>query len=255
MLRHEYQTLYELEGSYWWFRALRGILLDVCEKLGLDQRSRVLDAGCGTGHTVGFMRDHLTRRTHGFDVSPVAANYWGRAGLTGLWLGSINSVPCRDGYFDAVVAVDVLESDGVLECEALSELCRVVRAGGWLILVIPAYKWMMTPEHHEAVAASRRYTRNSAARLLDGLPVRVVRSTHLFTSLFIPIAVYRLWQRLSRFGRVEVADALPRSELRQLAPGLNGFLAAVMNVERRVLGFIDLPVGSSILLVAEKRGK
>jgi SAM-dependent methyltransferase len=258
MLAHEYQTLFDLEESYWWFRGLRGVLLDVCRSLKIDRTARILDAGCGTGHTVGFLRAEVSPRTHGFDVSRVAATFWVRKRLPGLCVGSINEVPYRSGCFDAVVAVDVLESDGVLEKQAVSELWRVLRVGGSLILVVPAYGWMLSPEHHEAVGASHRYNRRSVLELLDDMHVRIVRSTHLFATFFIPIAAYRLWQRLVAAARTRETppgsqDRQPRSELRKLSPRVNSVLAGIMNCERAVLGMVDLPFGSSILIVAEKR--
>jgi SAM-dependent methyltransferase len=222
MLAHEYQTLFDLEESYWWFRGLRGVLLDVCRSLKIDRTARILDAGCGTGHTVGFLRAEISPRTHGFDVSRVAATFWVRKRLPGLCVGSINEVPYRSGCFDAVVAVDVLESDGVLEKQAVSELWRVLRVGGSLILVVPAYGWMLSPEHHEAVGASHRYNRRSVLELLDDM-------------------------------RETPPGSPPRSELRKLSPRVNSVLAGIMNCERAVLGMVDLPFGSSILIVAEKR--
>jgi SAM-dependent methyltransferase len=257
MLAHEYETLFELEESYWWFRGLRGVLLDVCQSLGIDRNARILDAGCGTGHTVGVLRTEVSRRSHGFDVSPVAATYWPRKQLSGLCVGSINAVPYRDGCFDAVIAVDVLECDGVSEEQALSELVRVLRAGGCLILVVPAYRWMLSPEHHRAVGASRRYSRRSALRLLDERPVRIVRATHVFATVFFAVAIYRLWQRLRirlsmRERPFSHSAHPPRSELRPLSPVANSLLTGMMKWERRLLGIANLPFGSSILIVAEK---
>lgn len=244
----EYQTLFELEPSYWWFRGLRGVLLDTCRKLGLGPAAYILDAGCGTGLNVETLDFEVSCHSYGFDISPAAAEYWSRRRLRRICLASVNAIPFRDESFDAVFGIDVLECDGVVEGQAYKELLRVVRDGGYLIVVVPAYWWLMSREHHRAVQASRRYTRGRLLELLQEAPGRMVRITYLFGTLIGPIAAYRLWQRLVDPGGSE----RPRSELRPLPHAVNELLARVVDWERRLLSFVDLPFGSSILAVVQK---
>lgn len=248
MEAEEYQTLFDMETSYWWFRALRAVLLETCRHLKLGPSARILDAGCGTGKNIEVLGHELGHHTYGFDISSVAARYWPRRHLRQMCLASVNAIPFRDESFDVVLSVDLLECDGVIEHQAFQELCRVVRNGGYLIVVVPAYRWLMSPEHHRAVRASRRYTRLQLLEILQQAPVRLMRLTYLFTTVFLPIAVYRLWQRLD--GRAEVER--PRSELQPLPRGVNEMLFRVVDWERRLLSFMDLPLGSSILAVVQK---
>lgn len=246
---HEYRTLFEIESSYWWFRALRAILLDVCRRLGLGAGSRILDAGCGTGKTTQVLHREVSEVTFGFDISPMAAQYWSERGLSRrLAVGSVNAIPFRDGSFDATIAVDVLECEEVDEALAYRELLRVLRPGGFLVAVVPAYGALFSPEHHRAVGANRRYSRREFRALLASRPGRVVRLTHLFATLFGPIVAYRLWKRLEAPWR----DRLPRSELRPLPRLLNEALFRAVDWERGWLARADLPVGSSMLAVVQK---
>jgi hypothetical protein len=130
-------------------------------------------------------------------------------------------------------------------------LGRVVKDGGLIILIVPAYDWLLTKEHHRAVHASRRYSRQQVLSLLNNQPVELVRVTHLFASLLPAVACYRLALRyLANDSKTQ-----PRSELRQLPPLLNELLCRIMNIERRILRRIDLPFGSSIMAVVRKVGK
>ena len=117
------------------------------------------------------------------------------------------------------------------------------------MVVVPAYQWLMSPEHHRAVQASRRYSRTRARKLFDGLPVDVARVTHLFASVLPPVALYRSWRRL-RDGR---GNGQPRSEIDPPAGPLNTLLFHAVNWEHRWLERHDLPFGSSLLVVARKR--
>lgn len=248
MRPEEYETLFRLEDSYWWFRALRGVVADTCRRLGLTPSSRVLDAGCGTGGTLQRLGGELGGHWFGFDVSPEASGYWVRRGLTRLSVGSINAIPFRDGSFDAALCLDVLECEGVDETRACGELLRVVRRDGYVLLLVPAYEWLASREHDRAVGACRRYSRERLRGLLEGQPVRVHRLTHLFGSTLPCLAAYRFWRRWrGSDGGVE-----PRSEVRALAPALDEALFRAVNWERALLSRWELPFGSSILAVIQK---
>jgi ubiquinone/menaquinone biosynthesis C-methylase UbiE len=246
---HEYQTLFEFESFYWWYRGLHHIILDTVRSLGLAPDAPVLDAGCGTGQNLVNIAQRVTTAAYGFDYSVHAAAFWARRGLDGTSVASVNEIPFPDRAFDAVVSVDVLECEAVDESKACAEMWRVLKPGGHLILVVPAYDWMMNPEHHKAVAAVRRYSRSTLKSLLDRQPLKIVRITHLFGSVFPAVASYRL---ADRFVRSHPSDDAPRSDLRRLPSPVNRLLEGVMNVERRLLRHCDVPFGSSIMAVARK---
>ncbi len=248
METHEYQTLFELEPLYWWFRGLHLILLDTLHSVGLGQHEPVLDAGCGTGQNLVNIGRQITSTAYGFDVAHEAPLFCKKRGLTNVCRASINHMPFARDTFAAVVSVDVFECDSVLEDQAYGEIWRVLRPGGYIILVVPAYEWLMTPEHHKAVHASRRYTKSRLAALLRKRPVELLRITHLFASLFPAVAAYRLGLRLAAGD----SGGPPRSELKPMHPALNSLLFNIVNAERQFLKLGNLPFGSSIMAVARK---
>lgn len=248
MESHEYQTLFELEPSYWWFRGLHLILLDTFHTLGIERHEPVLDAGCGTGQNLVNIGREVSSSGFGFDVSPEAALFCKKRGLTNVCQASINDMPFAPETFAAVVSVDVLECDAVLEDRAYGEIWRVLRPGGYMVLVVPAYDWLMTPEHHKAVHASRRYSRRRLSALLQQRPMEVIRMTHLFATLFPAVAAYRLGLRLA----AKDTDGPPRSELKPMHPALNNLLFTIIKAESHFLRIGDLPFGSSIMAVARK---
>ena len=72
--------------------------------------------------------------TYGFDISSHAASFWPQRGLKSVCLGSINDIPYKDETFDAVISVDVLECEAVIEAQAYREMWTVSSAG-WYINV------------------------------------------------------------------------------------------------------------------------
>jgi SAM-dependent methyltransferase len=250
MERHEYDTLYQFETDYWWFRMLHGVLADIVSGLDLGKSPRILDAGCGTGGNLAKLAQHSRRpQVFGFDYSAYASAFWAQRGITTACIGSINDIPYASGAFDLAMSIDVLESDGVDERRACAELLRVVRPGGYALVTVPAFTWLMTEEHHQAVHASRRYTRHSALALWDGLPARIVRATYLFALIFPAVAAYRLLLRL----RPRDASRPPRSELNPLPTWLNAALTLYNQPERALLrAGVPMPFGSSVLMLVQK---
>jgi len=245
---YEYQTLFECESSYWWYQGLHAVLLDVLKQEGVTSTSRVLDAGCGTGQNLVNIAKCISEHTFGVDLSSHVTPYWRRRGLKRVSLASVNHLPWPDCIFDVVVSTDVLECDEVEEKAAYGELWRVARHDGVIVVVVPAYDWLLTKEHQQAVHASRRYTKNSLLALLQNRPIHLGRITYLFTLLFPAIASYRLSRRLLADGKSEQ----PRSELRPLPGFLNHTLYRIMLLERLLLRAMNLPFGSSLLAVVRK---
>lgn len=248
---HEYVTMFEFEAAYWWYRGLHTVLIDTTAALKLPDGARVLDAGCGTGQNLVNMRDRIAKQAYGFDFSHEAACFWPKRGLDRVCVASINDIPFQSNQFDVVMSVDVFECEAVLQEKAYRELLRVLKPQGYLILVVPAYEWLMSEEHHRAVQASRRYSRAGLEALLRTGPVKIQRITHLFASSLPALAAYRIALRyLPSRG-----DRGPKSELQPLHPIINSLLLKVMEAERHVLRRINLPFGSSILAVAKKLGE
>ncbi len=245
---YEYETLFQFESFYWWYKALHLILLDTLKSLGLSPTARVLDAGCGTGQNLANILDSITPDAYGFDISVYAAPFWKRRDLHKICLASIDEIPFASESFQAVVSVDVLECQEVNEQKALNEILRVLCPGGFMVLVVPAYDWLIDKEHHKAVGAVRRYSKNRLSEIFSKYPFRILRMTHLFGSVLPAVAGYRCTSNLFTRNRTDQ----PRSDLKPLNPILNGILFKLVNMERMLLRKLNIPFGSSIMTVARK---
>jgi SAM-dependent methyltransferase len=116
--------------DYWWYR-VRSDLLRVVLEPYVGQPERVLDVGSADGPSVSWLRGH-GRRT-ALDLDP-------RGLGPGDVCASAMALPFRDETFDVVSAFDVVEHCEP-EIEAMSELARVLRPGGRLLISVPAYQW------------------------------------------------------------------------------------------------------------------
>lgn len=110
------------------------------ERAELRPGSRVLDAGCG----VSIFPIYLASKS--YEVSAFDLDLPGRLdrlhGVSvGYVRGDLTAIPFADNVFDAVFCISVIEHlgrDGI--AMALQELCRVLRAGGRLLLTTDYYE-------------------------------------------------------------------------------------------------------------------
>lgn len=91
----------------------------------------ILEAGCGTGLILKELA-RVAKRATGIDLSPGMAKKAKERGLD-VALGSITDLPFPDERFDVVLSFKVLAHLQAID-RALSELVRVTRPGGHLLL-------------------------------------------------------------------------------------------------------------------------
>jgi len=100
-------------------------------------KMRVLDIGCGAGSVSGELvqRGHLV---YGLDVMDEAVRRATQRGLTAQVYDVNKGLPLEDGYFDCVLALDILEHlfDPLA---ALREIRRVLAADGYAIISLPLH--------------------------------------------------------------------------------------------------------------------
>jgi SAM-dependent methyltransferase len=106
------------------------------QSCGLQDNSRVLDVGCGTGR---WLRRYLQRNIVpvGVDATQGMLQSAAASGVDcQLVLGCAQNLPFDDGVFDLVSAVTVIQHiPPVDQGDALKEMARVLRPGGHLLLL------------------------------------------------------------------------------------------------------------------------
>lgn len=244
----EYANMYAAEQAHWWYRGLRLFLAAELASVGFPgRRGTVLDAGCGTGGNLAWLGELGYRRLVGCDAAAEAVAYCRQRGLAEVSRGDVNRLPYPDGAFDLVLCVDVLECAGAEPETALRELGRVLKPGGYLLLVVAAFDFLRS-EHDRAVDCVRRFTQPQLRELLTTLPATVVHLRYRFGWLFPAIAVHRLWRRFFRR-----AQTLPRSDVSTPPRWLNEILLQVVRGELALSRFLPSPFGTSLVALVRKR--
>jgi ubiquinone/menaquinone biosynthesis C-methylase UbiE len=169
------------------------------------QAADILDYGCGSGD-IALHLSESGHRVTGYDLSEAMIAEARRADRNGRlqWrartdAGPDAALPFADAAFDAVVASSVLEYVPDIDT-TLTQLARILRAGGWLFATVPD---MRDPHRH------REHWLRCAARL-PGLGSLLDRSRWREGAAYLRISINRMppdiWQRHLRGAGFSLID-------------------------------------------------
>src|SRR5437868_8507474 len=246
-----YDEYVSIEDTHWWFRGRREIIAALLRPR-MRSPARIIDIGSGGGAVAQALLEFGSVTACDIDVR-CAASVARRAGMSFAY-GTAEAVPFADGSFDLVTAFDVLEhlDDDV---RALREMARVVSPAGLIAVTVPAYT-LMWGRQDEISHHRRRYTGRSLREAVTAAGLSPRRLTAFNSILFPGIAAVRVTRRLA--GRLTDGKPAPdpaglSSDFSMTKPGpLNDLLAATFSAEAAALRVLDLPVGVSLIAIAER---
>jgi len=238
-----YRAIYSREEEHWWFVGRRKILASLLEPyVEPGNVWKILDVGCGTGGNIIFLRRY--GEVEGCDYSEEALRYCQLRGLERVRQADVCDLPYRDRSFQLVTCLDVIEHVR-LDHLAFRELNRVLADGGLLLVTLPAMPGLYSD--FDCLAGHlRRYTREEAEKLLQWSGFRKLRMT-CYTFLTHPLI--KLYIKLGDFsgGKARYTQGMDT-----LFPGSNALLKGIMALEALLVSHLDLPLGASMAVLAEK---
>lgn len=256
----EYGRMHALETRYWWFVGRRAIVARLLGDALPDDAPQLLDIGCGTGANLPMLRQNVGKngQVFGLDYSPLALQFAAEqlnvesAPNLHLFQGDALHLPARDETFDAVTMLDVLEhlSDDKL---ALSEIYRVLRPNGVLVLSVPAYQHLWSA-HDEALHHFRRYEKAGLTRVLRQNGFQTEKLSFAM-SLMPPLAWF--WRRFvlpAKPRRPRDATRHSQGAVLPMVPDwANRLLIKYVETEGRMIAHRPLKFGTSLVAVARKK--
>jgi SAM-dependent methyltransferase len=235
----------EVDEHHWWYRGRRRIIVAELDRLPLPAAAQILDAGCGSGRTM----QELTRYgdVRGIELSPEAAELARGRRLGEVRIGRLEELPWEPASFDLITCLDVIEHTPD-DRRTLTELWRVTRPGGFLLVTVPAYQALWS-YHDNANHHYRRYSRRMLRAGAQGAGWQVERMTSFNSVLLAPAAAVRLVQRRRGSHNGQSNDLSVGSAW------LNDVLERPLALEASWLGHgHTLPAGLSLLAVLSKPG-
>jgi ubiquinone/menaquinone biosynthesis C-methylase UbiE len=241
------EETYRAEREHFWFKGFRQFIFPlVDEALAGRPAPRLLDCGCGTGTNLDLFRSRCD--AVGFDLTPGGLRLARTHGGLRVARASITHVPFAPATFDVVTSFDVLQCvTEAQETLALASMARVLKPGGAMILNVAALD-ILSGSHAVLSEEVRRYTKPLMRRALSRAGLVPQRITYTNFTLFPLMLATRSWQRFRGAARPDTLTA----EISVPPAPVNAALTAVLSLEARALRLTNLPIGSSLLVLARK---
>ncbi len=232
----EYEYMAQVESRHWWFRARLAIVRSILRKHVSPGTG--FDCSCGTGMTLAELHQWVQ---FGADLNALALDHSKRRGHRFLMRSDLTQLPLPDATFDLVTSLDTLEHIENDET-ALSEIYRVLKPGGSVLMTVPAHPWMYS-SHDRALQHVRRYRKQELREKVLGarFEIRVLRWINFL--LFPPIALVRL---------LRGDDGETASDVDHVPPAPANWICYHTYALERWLPGVLAPTGTSLLCLAVK---
>ncbi len=243
----EYERMYRLEDSYWWFVGRLRLVQDLMKSFyGVpnsgDASLNILDIGCGTGAM--SQRISPWGNVVSADFSPLALQFSRRRGLSHLIGADAMHLPCGSNKFDTLIAMDMLEHLPD-DAAALREFYRVLKPGGKVIATVPANPRLWS-EHDDALMHFRRYQKQEVHDRFTEAGFAIDNLSYSMTLLY-PVVFLQRKMNANRPHHNPPQAALPHVP----AP-INSLLTGIITLENHLAAHIHFPFGVTLLCTATK---
>lgn len=249
MKHEEFITIAQNEGDYWWYKALHCLVVSNIRNYFASTGIRIIDAACGTGGLLCFLKYRGYENTSGFDIADEAVKYSKERNLD-VFKGDINTV---EEYYskasaDVIICNDALYFlDEAAQRKAISSLGMILKPNGILMINIPALG-AFRGIHDLQVSINTRVNRSDFISLFNPL------TFHLESVRYWPFVLSpAIWvvRAIQRFRLKYVNGFTVKSDVRSLSPLLNTLLFRLVKWETTRLSFT--PFGSSLFVVLKKK--
>jgi len=245
-----FEFLFEMEQKHFWHIGRREIILDVLRRNIPDlARLRMLEIGCGNGSVLAYLKQNGIS-IEGGDIFLEALEFCKqRAGSADLYHIDVLALPFVDSL-DIIGLFDVLEHIDDDE-RALSEISQALKVGGKILITVPAQRFLWS-YFDESSNHKRRYGRRELATKLERNGFIIKKISFYMFFLFPLLATVRLIGNMFHRQNRQKEHTKPSFEVRTI-PLVNQVLLLLLKLEKQLMRCLSLPLGASLLVLAEKR--
>jgi len=241
MEKQEYSNIYNVEKNHWWYKGMRYISFNLLKKYIYKNKNKIIDLGCGTGFNMIYLKKY--GNVFGIDSSNYAIKICKKRHLN-VKKASIEKLPFKNNYFDIATCFDVIYHKNVKDdLKALKEINRVLNKNGFLLIRVPAYKFLLS-KHDKITHTKRRYIIRELKNKLIKSGFKIEKLTYLNYLLSPLIILSRLINNLF-FTKME-------SDIKDNNWFINNLFYLILKLEFRIIKFFNIPFGISIIAIARK---
>lgn len=243
MKKIEYEKMFLLEDSHFWFVGKRFFIKTYLDKIK-NNITNILDIGSGTGGTTKLLKNY--GNVVGIEKNILAASLARKRGLK-IIRGTAEKLPFKKNTFDLITIFDVLYHKDIKNINnVFKEIFRVLKPKGYLLITDSALN-LLKGNHSRSTKEERRFTTVELTNILNKNSFVTIQSSYIFSFIFPLILFKRVI--FDKFFKSEESDVF-------LVPKrINLLLIYLLRLESLLLNYVKLPIGSSLIILARKNEK
>jgi SAM-dependent methyltransferase len=239
--RPEFEALSRDTSSWWWITRRKLFQEAIAQAVSGKRQAKVLDLGCTA--ELDSADDSLLRAVNCHSSLPTLAFHQLQSRRR-LICSNPEELGFVSNSFDAAVAGDILQTVND-DLATLREVRRVLKDGATLCLTVPAYP-ALWGEQDEIRGHHRRYTANNLRRKLNNAGFEVTRVSYFVASGFLPAFAERITNNIFTKSIDRYRQSAAGS------PALNSAMVLLLDGERFLTRYINLPFGTRVVCWARK---
>ena len=209
---------------------------------------RVLEIGCAAGSTLALIQ-RQGGLAEGIEISKTAAGIARDCFELPVFNGPFEEAVLAPNTYDCVLMFDVLEHIPN-DQPALNESYRLLKSDGLILVTVPACKFLWS-EHDLALEHYRRYSYKELGSQLKKAGFKIIRESFAVSTVFPLILAYRIIRRGLNFFK----KPAPKSSYVILPHQINAIFIKILKTEGSWLRKHNLPIGTSLIALAQKNEK
>ncbi|MHA1987381.1 MAG: class I SAM-dependent methyltransferase [Promethearchaeota archaeon] len=218
-------------GENFWFKGKRE-LIDTLMKNIEGDNLKILNIGAGIGADLDILNKYGD--IYVIDINQRALNLVPEHLCVEKKECDATKLDYPENFFDIVCSFDVfehIENDS----QAVSEILRVLKKGGFLFFTVPAFQ-ILYSAHDRALLHFRRYNTKTLHYLLSAF--HDIRMSYWNSSLFFPLSILRILKKKSK----------PQTDYFNLPKFLERFFLRLLRIENYIIAKkFKIPLGLSLV--------
>ncbi len=248
MSENEFKLYDQLEKDYWWYKARRDILSEFLSHIENRGEKTILEIGCGTGGNLKYLFSDFKKRL-GLEINETAIMYAKLKLMdrTRIIKGDANELDMEFESINCVALLDVLYHKNINSVDLiLLKINKLLKKDGYLLISDGAFNFLHGT-HSETVDSARRFTIKLLTKKLKNSKYRIVKASYWGVLIFFILLIKRVV--IEKFFKDKFFNK--STDFTSISI-INNLLYLCVSMEKYILRNGKIPVGSSVVILAQK---
>lgn len=237
----EYTKMAQLENNHFWFLGKR-FFIDTILYSYKKHIKNILDLGSGTGGMTKFLGKF--GKVIGIEKNKLAISLSKKSGVNVIH-GNIQNLKLGSKKFDLVTILDVLYHKNINNIPSILKNTNNHLNPNGLVLITDSALDSLKSSHDEAVHGARRFVLKDLEKMLVDNNFSILKQSYVYFSIFPMVFIKRFI-----LNKITTNKS---SDVKKVPYMVNLFILKLLFLESVALKYISFPIGSSILILAQKK--